>query len=78
MDVLYERCVGLDVHRDTVVACLITPAGRELLSFGTMTAKLLTLADLAGRAAGVVDAPGGIGEGGECADTVLVEGQLAS
>ena len=50
MDVLYERCVGLDVHRDTVVACLITPDGRELRTFGTMTGDLLTLADwLTGR-----------------------------
>lgn len=45
MDVLYERCVGLDIHRDTVVACLITPEGRELRTFGTMTEDLLGLAD---------------------------------
>jgi transposase len=45
MDVLYERCAGLDVHRDTVVACLITPEGRELRTFGTMTEDLLGLAD---------------------------------
>lgn len=45
MDVLYQRCVGLDIHRDTVVACLITPEGRELRTFGTMTEDLLTLAD---------------------------------
>ena len=50
MDVLYERCAGLDVHRDTVVACLITPDGRELRTFGTMTDELLALADwLTGR-----------------------------
>ena len=23
---LYERCCGLDVHKRTVVACLLTPA----------------------------------------------------
>src|SRR5687767_7687562 len=45
MEVLYERCVGLDVHRDTVVACLIAPEGRELRTFGTMTEDLLALAD---------------------------------
>jgi transposase len=45
MDVLYERCVGLDVHRDTVVACLLTPEGRQLRTFGTMTDDLLALAD---------------------------------
>jgi transposase len=27
MDVVYERCAGLDVHRDTVVATVRTPAG---------------------------------------------------
>jgi transposase len=45
MDVLYERCAGLDVHRDTVVASLIAPEGRELRTFGTMTEDLLALAD---------------------------------
>src|SRR5215212_9167477 len=24
MDVLYERCCGLDIHKKTVVACLVT------------------------------------------------------
>src|SRR3990172_5150114 len=45
MDVLCERCAGLDVHRDTVVASLIAPEGRELRTFGTMTEDLLALAD---------------------------------
>ncbi len=41
MDVVYERCCGLDVHKKSVVACLITPgAGRavckEIRTFGTM------------------------------------------
>src|SRR5687768_15972807 len=26
MDIVYERCCGLDVHKKTVVACLVTPA----------------------------------------------------
>ena len=25
MDVVYERCCGLDVHKKRVVACLLTP-----------------------------------------------------
>ncbi|UZO75143.1 IS110 family transposase [Microcystis aeruginosa str. Chao 1910] len=25
MQVVYENCAGLDVHKKTVVACLITP-----------------------------------------------------
>ena len=49
MDVLYERCCGLDIHKKTVVACRILPgaAGRpakEVRTFGTMTADLLELA----------------------------------
>ncbi len=45
MRVLYERCCGLDVHKKTVVACVITPDGRETRTFGTMTPDLLELAD---------------------------------
>lgn len=45
MHVLYERCCGLDVHKKSVTACLITPEGRETRTFGTMTADLLALAD---------------------------------
>jgi transposase len=45
MQVMYERCAGLDVHKKTVVACVLTPAGQETRTFGTMTAELLVLAD---------------------------------
>lgn len=50
MDVLIERCGGLDVHKDTVVACVRTPGkgGRreqETRTFSTMTAELLALRD---------------------------------
>jgi transposase len=50
MDVVYERCCGLDIHKRTVVACALTPGpnGRpkkELRSFSTMTADLLALGD---------------------------------
>jgi transposase len=44
MHIMYERCAGLDVHK-TVVACVLTPEGRETRTFGTMTAELLALAD---------------------------------
>ena len=27
MQVMYERCAGLDVHKKTVVACVVTPDG---------------------------------------------------
>ncbi len=50
MDVIYERCCGLDVHKKTVVACLVVPdaAGqphKTIRTFRTMTADLLALAD---------------------------------
>jgi transposase len=45
MQVMYERCAGLDVHKKTVVACVLTPTGQETRTFATMTADLLALAD---------------------------------
>lgn len=50
MDVMVERCCGLDVHTDTVVACVRTPGpsgGRdqETRLFGTMMVDLLALRD---------------------------------
>ena len=50
MDVLYERCCGIDVHKKTVVACLMTPGtggapSKETRTYGTMTADLLELMD---------------------------------
>jgi transposase len=50
MDVLYRCCCGVDVHKASVVACLIrsgtggTPS-KEVRTFGTMTRDLLTLVD---------------------------------
>lgn len=48
MDVVVERCAGLDVHKDTVVACVRVPApggGRrsETRTFGAFTVDLLAL-----------------------------------
>jgi transposase len=49
MDTLYERAAGLDVHKDTVVACVRIVEGREvgeeLAEFGTTTPELLALRD---------------------------------
>src|SRR5947208_1527494 len=50
MQVLYERCGGLDIHKKTVVACvLVSPASgnasREVRTFATTTVGLLALAD---------------------------------
>jgi transposase len=50
MHVVYEHCCGLDVHKKTVVACLITlnaqgQRQKEIRTFGTMTRDLLALLD---------------------------------
>jgi transposase len=50
MRVLYARCVGLDVHKATIVACLLLTAAsgktsRDIRTFATTTAGLLALAD---------------------------------
>jgi transposase len=49
MDVMYPRCAGLDVHKDTVVACarLVSDGklSQEVRTFGTTTTELLALAD---------------------------------
>jgi transposase len=51
MEVLHPRCAGLDVHRDTVVACIrlqVEGTGKPthaLRTFGTTTDALLALGD---------------------------------
>lgn len=49
MEVLYPRCAGLDVHKDTVVACVrITEGGRvaqHVETFGTTTTALLKFSE---------------------------------
>jgi transposase len=50
MDVLYERCAGLDLHKRSVTACRIGPGpdgrpSKEIRTFGTMTADVLALGD---------------------------------
>jgi transposase len=49
MQVQYERCCGIDVHKETVVACVIVPAAdgqsqKETRTFGTMSGDLTALA----------------------------------
>jgi transposase len=43
MQVLYQRMCGVDVHKKTVVACLLTPQGKEIKTYPTMTGDLLEL-----------------------------------
>lgn len=45
MQIVYERCCGLDVHKKSVVACAITPEGKEIKTFGTTTKEILALLD---------------------------------
>ena len=50
MDVVHPRCSGLDVHKKTVVACVIVPGAKgkpqkTIRTFGTMTDDLLALGD---------------------------------
>ncbi|MFN2318663.1 MAG: IS110 family transposase [Dermatophilaceae bacterium] len=49
VETLVERCAGLDVDKDTVVACVRVTTGTDvethLATFGTMTSELLALRD---------------------------------
>lgn len=49
MQVVYERCCGLDVHKQTVVACVVVSANngqadKETRTFATLTENLGELA----------------------------------
>jgi hypothetical protein len=50
MQLVYERCAGLDLHKKTVVACASVPAEHgqrctEHRTFSTMTPEVLRLRD---------------------------------
>jgi transposase len=50
MRIVYPRCCGLDVHKKSITACLLTPdeqggAQQEVRRFGSMTRDLLELSD---------------------------------
>ena len=50
MEVVYSHCAGLDVHKDSVTACVVWAEEkgkkrREERSYGTFTGDLLRLAD---------------------------------
>ncbi len=54
MERLYTCCAGLDVHKQTVVACLLHPDDvserKEIRTFGTTTGALEELRDWLGAA----------------------------
>jgi len=47
MRVMYEKCAGMDVHKDSVYVCVVKPqeqgVTKEVRSFGTTTQELLRL-----------------------------------
>src|SRR5262245_31608891 len=50
MRIVYSHCCGLDVHKQSIMACLLTPdpiggTRQEVRRFGTMTRELLALSD---------------------------------
>lgn len=49
MEIVYKRCCGLDVHKETVVACVMIREAekeeKEIRTFRTMTSDLLVLHD---------------------------------
>jgi transposase len=50
MDVVHPRCCGIDIHKQTAVACVILSdtkglPRKQIRTFGTMTDDLLALAD---------------------------------
>jgi len=45
MDIIYERCCGLDIHKKQITACLLKGRKKEIRTFGTMTGDLLEMAE---------------------------------
>ena len=44
MEVLYERCCGIDVHKNMLMVCIFMgPRKKEIREFGTMTDDILEL-----------------------------------
>jgi transposase len=43
MDVIYERCCGLDIHKASITACVLVGKKKEICTFGTMTDDLLRM-----------------------------------
>jgi transposase len=45
MDVVIERACGMDVDKDNITACIMTPEGNEIHTFSTKTVFLIQLVD---------------------------------
>ena len=48
MQVVHERCCGLDVHKKSVVACVMTPESQNTRTFGTTTRQLVEMSEWLG------------------------------
>ncbi|GAA1385427.1 hypothetical protein GCM10009597_46720 [Peribacillus frigoritolerans] len=45
MEVVIERACGMDVHKDNITACIMTPERKEIQTFSTKTVFLIQLVD---------------------------------
>lgn len=45
MEIISEYVCGMDVHKNSITACVLTPDKKEIRTFGTMTDDLLLLVD---------------------------------
>ena len=45
MDIIIERACGMDIHKNSITACVMTPEGKEIQTFSTKTVFLLQLID---------------------------------
>lgn len=45
MEVIIDHACGMDVHKDSITACIMTPKGKEIRTFSTKTVFLLQLID---------------------------------
>lgn len=43
MDVIFERCCGIDVHKKMLMVCIFTGRQKEIREFGTMTEDIRSL-----------------------------------
>ena len=48
MQVVHERCCGLDVHKKSVVACVMPPENQKTRTFGTTTRQFVALSEWLG------------------------------
>lgn len=45
MEVVIERACGMEIHKDSITACILTSKGKEIQTFSTKTVYLLQLID---------------------------------